>query len=147
MGKISIVVADDHRLVRDGVRKVLAEQPDMIVLDEAADGVETVEKVLLYRPDIALIDIAMPRLSGLEAARQIRNAGTDTRMIIFSIHKSDAYVYQALHAGALGYVLKPSLTPGVIEAVRAVHRGEYFLSPKIDSIFIQTLLQNCPLSS
>ncbi|QTA82094.1 Signal transduction response regulator, receiver domain-containing protein [Desulfonema limicola] len=141
MAKIRVLIADDHEMVRKGIRKALEEQSDIDVLDEAADGAEAVKKIMALCPDIAVIDIAMPRLSGLNAARVIKNTGSNTRIIILSIYKKDAYVYQAFVSGALGYVLKPTLAQNIIDGIRTVYRGDYFLSPKIDSEFIHGFLK------
>jgi len=141
MAKIKVLIADDHEMVRKGVRKALEEQSDIDVLDEAADGAEAVKKIMVLSPDIAVIDIAMPRLSGLNAARLIKNTGLSTRVIILSIYKKDAYVYQAFISGAFGYVLKPTLAQNIIDGIRTVYKGDYFLSPKIDSEFIKGFLK------
>lgn len=141
MAKIKVLIADDHEMVRKGVRKALEQQADIDVLDEAADGAEAVKKIMTLSPDIAVIDIAMPRLSGLNAARLIKNTGLNTRVIILSIYKKDAYVYQAFISGASGYVLKPTLAKNIIDGIRTVYKGEYFLSPKIDSEFIHGFLE------
>jgi len=145
MAKIRVLIADDHEMVRKGVRKALEEQSDIDVLDEAADGAEAVKKIIALSPDIAVIDIAMPRLSGLNAARLIKNTGLNTRVIILSIYKKDAYVYQAFISGASGYVLKPTLAQNIIDGIRTVHRGDYFLSPKIDSEFIHEFIKKMTL--
>ena len=140
MGKIRIVLADDHEMVRSGVRRALEAEPDMAVVGEAADGRTCVELVARLRPDVAVVDIAMPGGGGLDAIRRVSAAGLDTRMIVLSIYKNDAYLYQAFAAGARAYVLKPTLTPNLMEAIRAVRRGEYYLSPKIESPFILSMV-------
>lgn len=139
--KIKILVADAHELVRNGLRKVLDDQPDMVVVDEAVDGIETIQKLRLKRPDVVLVDMKLPFINGLETTKLIKKASIGTRVVILSMHRKDAYVYQAIVSGALGYVLKPSLTPNLISAVRAVYNGKYFLSPKINSEFIREILQ------
>lgn len=140
MGKIRIVVADDHEMVRSGVRRALEAEPDMEVVGEAADGETCAELIRRLRPDVAVVDIAMPGGSGLEVIRWAGTAGLDARMVVLSIYKNDAYLYQAFTAGARAYVLKPGLTPNLLEAVRTVCRDEYYLSPKIESPFIRSLL-------
>jgi DNA-binding NarL/FixJ family response regulator len=140
--KIKILIADDHAVVREGLRKLLEEQPDMTVVGEATDGLVTVKKVKSLTPDVALIDIQMPNLNGLEAVNLIKESVPDTQVVLLSMHKKDAYVHQALTAGALGYVLKASPTSDVLEAIRTVHRGEYFLSSKINSKLISTFLKS-----
>jgi two-component system response regulator NreC len=142
MYRIKILIADDHAIVRDGLRKLLEEQPDMDVIGEAADGVQVVKKVKSLRPDVALIDIAMPRLSGLEATGLIKESLPNIQIVMLSMHEKDAYVDRALAAGALGYVLKASPTSDVLEAIRAVYRGKYFLSSKVNAQIIDTYLKN-----
>lgn len=140
--QIKILIADDHAIVREGLRKLLEEQPDMVVVGEAEDGLKALRKVKSTRPDVALIDIAMPNLNGLEAVGLIKEAAPETKIILLSMHKKDAYVHQALSYGALGYVLKASHTTDVLEAIRAAHRGEYYLSSKINSQLIGSFLKS-----
>ncbi len=140
--KINILIADDHAVVREGLRKLLEEQPDMNVVGESKDGLETVKKVKSLRPDVALIDIQMPNLNGLEAVKLIKDSVPETQVVLLSMHKKDAYVHQALVAGALGYVLKASPTSDVLEAIRTVQRGEYFLSSKVNSSIITAFLKS-----
>ena len=140
--KIRILIADDHAVVREGLRKLLEEQSDMDVVAEAMDGLQAVKKVKQNTPDVALLDIAMPQLSGLEAVSLIKEAVPETQVVLLSMHKKDAYVHQALNYGALGYVLKAAPTSDVLKAIRTVHRGEYFLSSKINSKLITTFLKS-----
>lgn len=142
MNKIKVLIADDHAIVRNGLRRLLEEQSDMEVVGEAEDGLKTVKKVKSLHPDVALIDIAMPRLSGLEAVGLIKEAAPDTQVILLSMHEKDAYVDRALSSGARGYVLKASPTSDVLEAIRAVNIGQYFLSSKINAQIIDTYLKN-----
>ncbi len=142
MSKIAVLIADDHAVVREGLVKLLEEQSDMKVAGEATDGMETVKRVKSLRPDVALIDIQMPNLNGLEAVSLIKEAVPETEVVLLSMHKKDAYVHQALSAGALGYVLKASPTSDVLEAIRTVYRGEYYLSSKINSKLISAFLKS-----
>ncbi|OQX25380.1 MAG: hypothetical protein BWK80_15920 [Desulfobacteraceae bacterium IS3] len=142
MNKIKVLIADDHAIVRNGLRKLLEEQADMNVVGEATDGLQTVKKVKSLNPDVALIDIAMPRLSGLEATSIIKESLPKVQVVMLSMHEKDAYVDRALAAGALGYVLKASPTSDVLEAIRSVHEGKYFLSSKINDQIIYTYLKN-----
>lgn len=142
MEEIRVLIADDHAVVREGLRKLLEEQPDMIVVGEASDGMQTVKKVKAVTPHVALIDIAMPELSGLEAVGLIKESVPETQVVLLSLHNKDAYVHQALSSGALGYVLKASPTTDVLEAIRSVHKGEYYLSSKINSKLISTFLKS-----
>jgi two-component system response regulator NreC len=137
-----VLVADDHAIVREGLRQLLNSQRDMEVVGEAEDGREAIEKAKSLRPDVTLLDIAMPRLSGLEAVRLIKEAVPNSQVVVLSMHKKEAYVHQVLDAGALGYVLKASPSSDVLEAIRAVYRGEYFLSSKIRAEVIGTYLEN-----
>jgi len=142
MNKIKVLIADDHAIVRNGLRKLLEEQADMDVVGEATDGLQTVKKVKSLHPDVALIDIAMPRLSGLEATSIIKESLPKVQVVMLSMHEKDAYVDRALAAGALGYVLKASPTSDVLEAIRSVYEGKYFLSSKINDQIIYTYLRN-----
>jgi DNA-binding NarL/FixJ family response regulator len=128
---IQIFLADDHAIVRDGLRMLLEAQPDLQVAGEATNGRDAVRQVSQLRPDVAILDITMPELNGLEAARQIRETCEDTQVIILSMHGSTAHVFRALRAGAQGYLLKASAGASVVDAVRAVHAGRRFLSPEI----------------
>jgi two-component system response regulator NreC len=113
----------------------------MDVVGEAKDGREALQKAKSLRPDVTLLDIAMPHLSGLEAVRLIKEAVPSTRIVVLSMHKKEAYVHQVLASGALGYVLKASPSSEVVEAIRAVHRGEYFLSSRIRAEVIGRYLE------
>ena len=142
MHRMRVLIADDHAIVREGLKQLLNSQQDMEVVGEAEDGREALEKAKSLRPDVTLLDIAMPRLSGLEAVRLIKEAVPDTRIVVLSMHKKEAYVHQVFASGALAYVLKASPSSDVLEAIRAVHRGEYFLSSKIRAEVIGTYLQS-----
>jgi two-component system response regulator NreC len=140
--KIKVLLADDHAVVREGFRKLLEDQEDMEVVGEAGDGLQAVKKAKACTPDVALLDIAMPELSGLEAVGLIKEALPDTQVVLLSMHNKDAYVHQALASGALGYVLKASPTSEVLDAIRTVHSGEYYLSSKINSKLITAFLKS-----
>ncbi len=139
--KIRVLIADDHAVVREGFRKVLEEQSDMTVVGEAGDGVQALKKAKSLTPDVALMDIAMPELTGLEAVKLIKEAVPTTEVVLLSMHNKDAYVHQALASGAKGYVLKASPSSEVVEAIRKVYSGEYFLSSKINSKLITSFLK------
>ena len=123
-----ILIADDHGIVRSGLRLLLDRQPDMEVVAEAQDGVEAVEAALAQRPDLCILDVAMPRLTGLQAAHEIRSHAPDMSVLILSMHDDERYVFEALQAGAAGYVLKREADHDLVDAVRAVGRGEAFLT-------------------
>jgi two-component system response regulator NreC len=136
-----IMISDDHEIVREGLKQLLSCQEDMEVVGEAQDGRETITKVKSFRPDVLLLDITMPHLNGLETLWMIKEAMPDLSVVVFSMHKKEAYVHQALAAGALGYVLKASPGTEVLAAIRAAYRGEYFLSHKINAAVISTYLE------
>src|ERR1700737_5254263 len=123
-----ILVADDHGIVRAGIRLLLQNQPDLDVVAEAADGVEAVEQALAARPNLCILDVGMPRMTGLQAARAIRSHLPETRVLILSMHDDERYLFEALKAGASGYVLKREADQDLVGAVRAVGRGEAFLT-------------------
>ena len=142
MPKIRVLIADDHALVREGLKQLMSEQPDLEVVGEAEDGYEALEKVRSLEPDIAVLDIAMPRLGGLEAVSLIREISPRTRMVVLSMHAKESYVHKVLSSGALGYVLKASPISDVLTAVRAAHKGEYFLSSKISAEVVGSYLRS-----
>jgi DNA-binding NarL/FixJ family response regulator len=123
-----ILVADDHGIVRSGIKLLLERQPDLQVVAEAADGVEAVEAALATRPDLCILDVGMPRMTGLQAAREIRSFLSDTKVLMLSMHDDEHYLFDALKAGAAGYVLKREADQDLVGAVRAVARGEAFLT-------------------
>lgn len=129
--KIKIIVADDHTVFREGTRKILEEEPDMEVIAEAYDGEEAVRLATELKPDIVLMDIAMPKLDGIDATRQIKHACPDVNVLILSAHDDDQFVFKLLQAGAAGYLLKTVHTQELISGVRAVHQGESVLHPTI----------------
>jgi two-component system response regulator NreC len=131
MNKIRVLIADDHAIVRDGLRQLLNGQQDMEAVGEAGDGREALEKAKSLHPDVVLLDVAMPRLSGLEVISLIRESAPDSQIVVLSMHAKETYVQQALAAGALGYVLKASPSQDILEAIRAARRGEYFLSSRL----------------
>ena len=136
MSKVTILLADDHTLVRQGVRKILEEQLDWTVIEVARDGREAVKKVLELQPDVAVLDIAMPLLNGIEATRQIVRRAPNVRVLILSMHADEAYVVQALQAGAKGYLLKDSADVDLVHAVTAVAAGKSFFSPAVASVML-----------
>jgi two-component system response regulator NreC len=142
MPKTRILIADDHAIVREGLRQLLNEQADMEVVGEAGDGREALDKARDLRPDVILMDIAMPNLSGLEAVHLIKEAVPQTQVVVLSMHKREAFVHRVLASGALGYVIKASPSSDILEAIRAARRGEYFLSSKISAEAISTYLKS-----
>jgi DNA-binding NarL/FixJ family response regulator len=123
-----LLIADDHGVVRGGLKLLLERQGDMEVVAEAGDGAEAVERALAERPDVCILDVSMPKLTGLQAAREIRQQAPDVDVLILSMHDDDRYLFEALKAGAGGYVLKKEADQFLVDAVRAVVRGEPFLT-------------------
>jgi len=123
-----LLIADDHGIMRAGLRLLLDRQPDMEVVAEAADGIEAVELALRERPDICVLDVAMPRMTGLQATVEIRAHAPEVSVLVLSMHDDERYLFEALQAGAAGYVLKREADQALVEAVRAVARGEPFMT-------------------
>lgn len=132
---ITILLADDHSMVRQGFRRILESQPDMQIVGEAANGREAIEKSTALKPDVVVMDVAMPELNGIEATRRLTEASPRTRVLALSMHKDAVYVREILRAGARGYLLKDAIDADLLAAVRAVARGDAFLAPAIaDSV-------------
>jgi two-component system, NarL family, response regulator NreC len=129
--KIRILLADDHAVVRQGFKLILASQPDMEIVGEAGNGREAVALAEKLHPDVAVIDVAMPELNGIEATRRMGESAPRTRVLALSMHKDSVYVREILRAGARGYLLKDQVDSDLIAAVRAVARGEGYLSPAV----------------
>ena len=136
MARLRILLADDHTVVRQGLRKVLEERPEWTVVAEAGDGREAVRLAEECTPDVAILDIAMPLLNGIEATRQIAKRVPATRILVLTMHADEAYVNQVLQAGATGYLLKDSADVDLIEAVTAVSKGQSFFSPAISRVML-----------
>jgi two-component system response regulator NreC len=128
---IRILLADDHALVRHGFRMILAAQPDMEIAGEAGNGREAVELTQKLKPDVVVMDVTMPELNGIEATRRLIELSPRTRVLALSMHKDNVYVREILRAGARGYLLKDSADADLIAAVRAVAKGEGYLSPGV----------------
>jgi DNA-binding NarL/FixJ family response regulator len=139
--KTRILLADDHALVRRGLRLILDAQPDLEVVAEASDGAEAVKLALSTEVDLAILDISMPRMTGLQAARELQQRRPDLRVLILSMHESEQYLYEALRAGASGYVVKNAADRDLVEACRATMRGEPFLYPGAVSALINDYLR------
>jgi DNA-binding NarL/FixJ family response regulator len=125
---VRLLIADDHGIVRGGLRLLLERQPDMEVVAEAGDGAEALELALRTRPDVCVLDVAMPKLTGLQATREIRAHAPEVAVLVLSMHDDERYLFEALKAGASGYVLKREADQDLVDAVRAVARGESFLT-------------------
>jgi DNA-binding NarL/FixJ family response regulator len=136
VARLRILLADDHTIVRHGLRKVLEERPEWEVVAEAGDGREAVRQAEQHKPDVAIVDVAMPLLNGIETTRQIVKKSPSTRVLVLSMHADDAYVVQILQAGATGYLLKDSADVDLIQAVTAVSMGKSFFSPAIARVML-----------
>jgi DNA-binding NarL/FixJ family response regulator len=138
--KTRVLLADDHAVVRSGLRAVLDGEPDIEVVAEAQDGMEAVEKTLAGDVDLAILDVSMPRLTGLQATAELRRRRRDVRVLILSVHDHEQYFFEALKAGASGYVLKSSANRDLIGACRAAMRGESFLYPNAVTTLVREYL-------
>jgi DNA-binding NarL/FixJ family response regulator len=129
--KIRILLADDHAVVRQGFKMILAAQPDMEIVGEAGNGREALDLAGQFQPDVVVMDVAMPELNGIEATRRIADVSPRSRVLALSMHKDSVYVREILRAGARGYLLKDSISSDLLAAVRAIARGEGYLSPGV----------------
>lgn len=144
---ITIFLADDHAVVRDGLRLLLETQPDFKVVGQAENGLEAIEKLIKECADVLIIDVAMPELNGIEAARQIRLNCPALRVIVLSMHSTTEHISRALQAGAQGYVLKASAGAELIEAIRAVVAGHRYLSQKVSDLVVDDYLSRLETST
>ncbi len=140
--KTRILLADDHAMVRRGLRMVLDAEPDLQVVAEAGDGAEAIARAVGDDIDLAVLDIAMPRMTGLQATRELRRRRPELRILILSMHESEQYLYEALRAGAAGYVVKKLADRDLVEACRATMRGEPFLYPAEVTAVIRDHMRN-----
>src|SRR5688572_12419772 len=140
--KIRVLVADDHAIIREGLRVMLGNQPDMEVVAVATNGREAIRLVNEYEPDVAVVDISMPELNGIEVIQQMMPSHRPVQVVVLSIHETKAYVYRALKAGARGYLVKETAGVEVVDAVRAVYRGERYLSQSIADLLTNASFQN-----
>jgi DNA-binding NarL/FixJ family response regulator len=141
MHKVRILLADDHTILRDGIRSLLEDEPDMLVIGEAEDGRTAVKMACQLKPDVVLMDIAMPLLNGLEATRQIKRECPQVNVLILTMHENEEYIRQVLASGAMGYILKDAAARELLEAIHAVQRGEAVLSPAITRLVIENYLR------
>jgi len=138
---IKIFLADDHTIIRDGLKFILQAQTDLKVIGDAANGRDAVAQIRQLKPDVAVLDISMPELNGIDAAAQIRDASPPTRVIILSMHSTAEHIARAFDAGARGYLLKESAGTEVVAAVRAAHAGTRYLSERIAGTLIDDYLK------
>ncbi len=138
--KIRVLLADDHAVLRAGLKALLNAEPDIEVVGEAADGAEAVDRASETRPDVIVMDIQMPRMSGLEATRALRARSLPAKVLILTMHAESQYLLPLLEAGGSGYVLKSGADRELIEAIRTVHRGEVFLYPAATKLLVDGYL-------
>src|SRR5574340_1143998 len=139
--KIRILLVDDHTILRAGLKMMLNAQPDMDVIGEAQDGRQAIQESQRLHPDIILMDITMPDMNGIEATRQIKKVLPDVRVLVLTMHENDEYVFQALRAGASGYILKEAADTELISALHVVQNGNFYLSPSAQSVMVGDYLQ------
>ncbi len=141
MDKIKVLIADDHALVREGIRRILESAEDMEVVGEAADGLEAIKKVQQLAPEVVLMDIAMPGLGGLEATTEIHKISPESKVLILTQYDNKEYLRRFFKAGASGYILKKAAGTDLLSAIRAVHRGGTFLDPSLANIVLEDYLK------
>ena len=141
MKTIRVLLADDHKLMRAGLRLVVNQQPDLSVVGEADDGRQAVDLASSLQPDVVVMDIGMPNLNGIEAARQIKEANAEAAIVMLSMHSDEGYVLRALRAGARAYLLKDSATSDLVQAIRAVVEGKSFFSPTVSKVLLQDYMR------
>ena len=141
MSKIKLLLADDHAVVRSGLRMLLEAQPDMEIVAEAENGRETIEKVLAFQPDIVLMDIEMPGMNGIEATRKIKEESPETAVLALTMYEDDQYFFEMLKAGAAGYIPKRAAPDALVNAIRTVKKGEVFLYPSMAAYLVEDYLQ------
>ena len=138
---IHILLADDHAILRAGLKMMLNAQPDMEVIGEAHDGRQALHEALRLHPDVILMDITMPDMNGIEATRQVKKQLPDVKVLILTMHENDEYVFQALRAGASGYLLKEAADTDLINALHVIQSGNFYLSPAAQSVMVGDYLQ------
>ena len=141
MDKIKVFIAEDHTIVRKGLRLLLEGQPDIEVIGEAENGREAIEQVEALLPDVVLMDITMPELNGIEATLRIKKSQPEIKVLALTMHTNEEYIYQLLNAGASGYLDKNTAPIELLTAIKAIHRGDSFLSPAISKTLIDVYLR------
>ena len=137
--KYKVIIAEDHAIVRDGLKSILLSEADLEIVDEIEDGLKAVRSATKYKPDLILMDISMPKMNGLEATREIKKKFPDMKILILTIHKNDEHILESLKAGANGYVLKESTYTELMVAIRQTLKGKYYLSPGISDSIVRCL--------
>lgn len=141
MKPITVLLAEDHTIVRKGLRSLLSQAQGIKVIGEAENGREAVKQVEKHHPDVVVMDISMPLLNGLEATRQIKKRFPKTRILILTVHDNEEYIFEIIKAGASGYIVKKAALEELLMAVQAVSKGETFFSPKVSTKIVEKLLQ------
>lgn len=141
MNPIRILLADDHALIRTGIRNLLEGRKDFAIVGEASDGEEVLRQVIALKPDIVIVDISMPKVSGIDATKHIKERFPDIRVLVLTMHENPEYVYQIFKSGASGYLLKNTGKEELIEAIRAVSQGKKFVSPHVSEIMISEYIR------
>ena len=144
MEPIRILIADDHAVIRSGLRLLLESRPDLQVVGDVGTGRDTIEQALRLQPDVLLLDIAMPDMNGLDVAREVRAQAPDVRIIVLTMYDDEEYLRQFLQIGVAGYVLKRAADTELVDAIRAVHRGESFVYPSLMGRLIDSYLKQPP---
>ncbi len=142
--KINIVLADDHAIVREGIKYLLEEEEGISVIGEASNGIEAIKAVETLNPDVLIIDIRMPEMNGIEAVKTLNDKGTDTKSIILSMHETEEYILKSIDAKAMGYLLKDSSKDEILKAIRTVFNGEKYFCGDISHIIVNNLLKTSP---
>jgi two-component system response regulator NreC len=141
MKKIRLLIADDHDVVRSGLRMLLRSSPEFVVAAEAADGEEAVRLAEIHKPDVAILDISMPKLDGIEATRIIKQHHPEIKVVILTVHEDEEYAYQVLRAGASAYVLKNASKQEIFDSIHAANQGERFFSPGISKLIVDGFIK------
>ncbi len=141
MKKIKILFADDHTIVRDGLRLLFKSEPQFTIVGEASNGVEALDLVAKHKPDVAVLDISMPKLNGIEATKIIKDKYPDTKVLILTIHENEEYIQQMILAGADGYVVKNAEKKEIFDGVRSVAQNETFFSPTVSKVLLEGLIK------
>ena len=135
--KITVLIADDHSLLRQGLKQILGLEKDIDVIGQAADGEEVLQKVQELHPDVILLDINMPKLNGIETLRKLKDRGISSKVIMLTIHDEREYLYETINIGADGYVLKDSDSDSLVKAIKTVYSGETYIQPNLSSMFVK----------
>jgi len=141
MARLRILLADDHKLMRSGLRLLLEQQPEFVVVGEADDGLQAVAQARSLKPDVVVMDIGMPNLNGIEASRKIKEDHPEVSIVMLSMHSDEGYVLRALRAGARGYLLKDSAEGDLVRAVQAVSEGKSYFSPAVGKVLLEDYMR------